>query len=243
MCWLKWSREKSLILALSAFLCILYGKVACKTYYVRPISPPDAGCPRDPCKSLNKYGHFTNLDPPNNNSVTMILIGGNHSVRRDVYNFGSPENSHTLCIIGDNNTVTVNNLEAAITIKNVILEMFSASKVYFYIDKSVVENQITNISISYYVFVESAIILRNVHLTLKDSNFSGSTLTAIMFYSSTLTVVGHVRFLNNRGYQGGALMLVGTVMQISKESNLLFQENYAERTGSANICCASSNDD
>ena len=80
--------------------------------------------------------------------------------------FGSPENSHTLYIIGDNNTVTVNNLEAVITIKNMILEMFTASKVYFYIDESVVENQITNISIPYCVFVESAIILRNIHLTL-----------------------------------------------------------------------------
>ena len=39
-----------------------------------------------------------------------------------------------------------------------------------------------------------------------------------MLYSSTLTVVEHVRFLNNRGYQGGALMLVGTIMQTFRES-------------------------
>ena len=221
-----------MILVLSAFLCI-YSLVTCKTYYVRPISPPGIGCPRDPCYSLNEYGHFTDLDPPNNNSVTMILIGGTHSVRRDVYNFGSPENSHTLHIIGDNNTATVNNLEAAITIKNMILEMFSAFKVYFYIDEAVVEHQITNISILNCTFAKSSMILRNVHLTIKDSNFSGSTSTAIMLYSSTLTIVGHVRFLNNRGYQGGAIMLVGTVMQISKESSLLFQENYAEKTGGA----------
>ena len=54
-----------------------------------------------------------------------------------------------------------------------------------------------------------------------------------MLYSSTLTVVGHIRFHNNRGFQGGALMLVGTVLNIARKANLLLQENYAESTGGA----------
>ena len=47
--------------------------------------------------------------------------------------------------------------------------------------------------------------------------------------------MGHVSFHDNRGYQGGALMLVGTVMNIAREANLLFRENnyYAENTGGA----------
>ena len=76
-------------------------------------------------------------------------------------------------------------------------------------------------------------ILANVHLTVKDSTFSDSTSTAIMLFSSTLTTVGHVRFHNNKRFQRGALMLVGTALEVSRKANLLFQDNYAANTGGA----------
>ena len=123
--------------------------------------------------------------------------------------------------------VIVNGLEGAIKVKNMILEKFMASKIYLYIDESVVNSQITHISIINCAFIESALALMNVYLTIKDSTFSDSTSTAIMLFSSTLTVVGNVIFHNNKGYQGGALMLVGTVMNIARDAklNLLFLED------------------
>ena len=107
-----------------------------------------------------------------------------------------------------------------------ILEGFTTSKIYIYIDESVVNSQITNISTISCNFIDSAMILTNVHLTIINSTFSDR-------FSSTLTIMGHVSFRDNRGYQGGALMLVGTVMNIARETNLLFQENHAENTGGA----------
>ena len=225
---------KPLLLILLALQC------ACNSnntvYYVRPTSQYVV-CPSDECHTLSYYG--TNyLKFPENNTVTMILLKGNHSlgVDRSVYNFGSPDNSNTLHVRGDNqssNAVKVFRVKGAITAKNLILERFTASNIYLYTDESVVNSQITRISIIDCAFIESAMILTNVHLTIKDSNFSDSTSTAIMLFSSTLTTVGHVRFHNNKGYQGGALMLIGTVMNIAREANLLFQENYAEDTGGA----------
>ena len=230
-------KQKSNLLTLSLLAFCTCTQNKNNVYYVRPISPPDVDCPGDPCQSLHDYGTET-LETPDTNTVTMILIEGYHSADRHsyVYNFGSPINSYTLHIIGNNqssNTAIVEDLKTAITVKNMKLESFNASKIYLYIDESVVESQTTNISISNCAFIECAMILTNVHLTIKDSNFSGSTSTAIMLFSSTLTILGHVTFHNNMGFQGGALMLVGTVMKIAKGTKLYFQENYAENTGGA----------
>ena len=40
------------------------------------------------------------------------------------------------------------------------------------------------------------------------------SLIAIMLFSSTLTIMGQISFLNNRGYQGGALRLVQGCRQV-----------------------------
>ena len=55
----------------------------------------------------------------------------------------------------------------------------------------------------------------------------------LVSHTCTLTIVGHVNFCRNKGFQGGALMLIGTVMNIAREANLLFHENSAENTGGA----------
>ena len=68
-------------------------------YYIRPSSPQNVDCPSDHCCSLNVYG--TNESKPHENyTVIMILIDGNHSTNGDVYNFGSPNNSHTVHVRG-----------------------------------------------------------------------------------------------------------------------------------------------
>ena len=67
----------------------------------------------------------------------------------------------------------------AITVNNMTLEGLTTSKIYLYIDESVVNSQITHISIINCDSIENAMILINVHLTIKDSNFSDSTATAM----------------------------------------------------------------
>ena len=226
-------RSQLLIVILAASQCLCSNSNI--VYYIKPVDSQSVKCPGDPCHSLNVYG-TDKPKPPNNNTVTMIFLKGYHSTLADVYNFGSPENSLTLHAMGDSQSsksVVIDKLKGAITIKNIILENFTALNIYLYIDETVVNTQTTNVSISSCAFVRSALILTNVHLIVKDSTFSDSTSTAIMLFSSTLTIVGHVRFHNNKGFQGGALMLVGTVLEISREANLLFQENHAANTGGA----------
>ena len=218
---------KSVMLSLLVLSCV---RSKNEHYYVKPTSPQDVDCPGHPCQHLKHYS-TEELDTSEikmyDIMVTMLLIEGNHSVHLDsIYNFGSPVASCTIHVVGNGQ-----NSKSGVTVEIMILEKITATEVYniMYTDQSVEDSQITNISISNCAFVKSAMMLKNIHLNIKDSNFSENTWTAIMLYSSTLTVVGHVRFLNNKGYQGGALMLIGTVIQISKESNLLFQENYAEK--------------
>ena len=222
---------KQLILILLALQCAYSSNNT--VYFVYPLG---VDCQlRSQCHSLYYYGTDI-LKPHENNTVTMILFGGNHSTLDSVYNFGSPENSHTLHVKADSQSskpVVINELKGAITVKNMILEGFTASKIYIYIDESVVNSQITDIMIINCTFINSAMILTNVHLTIINSTFSDSSSTAIMLFSSTLTIMGNVSFRDNRGYQGGALMLAGTVMNIARETNLLFQENHAENTGGA----------
>ena len=224
------------ILSLVSLSCAC---IKCEIYYVKPTSPQDVDCPGTPCQTLNDYGKLELPKSPDGNksdTVTMILIEGYHRASTNYYNFGSPIDSYALHVIGkgqSSNTVKVFKLETAITVMNMILENVTALKAYIYIDETVVDFQITNISISNCAFVESALILTNVHLTIKDSNFSKSTSTAIMLFSSTVTFVGRVMFHRNNGIQGGALMLIGALMKIAREAEVYFQENYAENTGGA----------
>ena len=51
-------------------------------YYVRPYLPQNVDCPSGyQCDTLNNYGTETDkLGLPENNTVTMILIQGNHTI-------------------------------------------------------------------------------------------------------------------------------------------------------------------
>ena len=81
--------------------------------------------------------------------------------------------------------------------------------------------------------INSVMIMTNVKLTVKNSNISNSTNTAISLYSSSVTFAGYVRFVGNSGYLGGALMLVGTTMKLTNNSKLCFRDNHATETGGA----------
>ena len=65
-------------------------------YDVWLTSSQNVDCPSDECHTFSYYGK-DKLKSPENNAVTMILLKGNHSLsaHRSVYNFGSPDNSHS----------------------------------------------------------------------------------------------------------------------------------------------------
>ena len=165
-------------------------------YYVRPYN---VDCPVSgyKCDILNNYG-TDDLELPEYNTVTIILIEGYHSTDSNVYNFGCPVNPYTLYITGNNNVTTsviVRNIKTAIMVKNIILESFTGLKIYSYIDESVVNSQLTNITISNCIFIESTMILTNVHLIIKESNFSDSVSTAIMLFSVPWLLWGMLDFI------------------------------------------------
>ena len=161
-------------------------------FYIRPTYPKGVDCPGTPCQSLKYFDKEAEIPKPpityKFDTVTMILIEGYHTIHGRAYNFGSPGNSRILQIIGHglSNAAIIEELETAITVMDILLESLTALRIYLYIDESVVDSQITNISILNCTFVGSSMILTNVHLTIKDSNFSESTSTAITLFSSTL---------------------------------------------------------
>ena len=135
---------KSLMLILLALQCVCSSNDTVYYHNVRPVSPQDVNCPTDQYRTLNDFS-TDKLKPPESNTVT-ILIEGHHSTVGNVYNFGSPNNSHTLYVIGNSQsskTVIVNELRGAITVRNMTLERFTASKIYLYIDELVVNSQTT----------------------------------------------------------------------------------------------------
>jgi hypothetical protein len=139
-------------------------------HYIRPIAtyyPEDVVCPRNPCHNLNYFDKELAVPKPpvsyEFDTVAMILIEGCHTICGSAYNFGSPGNSRTciLHIIGQgqrSNNVTIEELETSITVMDMTLESFTALKIYLYIDESVVDSQITNISILNCAFVGSSMI-------------------------------------------------------------------------------------
>ncbi len=152
---------KFLMVNLLALSCVCRDN---NTYYVRPYFPQHVDCQAGyQCDSLQNYGTATDeLELPENIIATMIIIEGYHTIDSSVYNLGCPVNPYTLHIIGNGNdaaSVTVHNIETAITVKIMILESFKGSKIYLYIDESVVNSQITNISISNCIFMETTMIL------------------------------------------------------------------------------------
>ena len=139
----------------SVLSCILNFSKS-ELYFIRPTHPKDVVCPRNPCQHLNYFDKELGVPKPpvsyEFDTLTMILIEGYYTIHASANNFGSPGNSRILHIIGhgqESNNVVIEELETAITVMDMILENFTAMKVYLYIDESVVDSQVTNISIQF----------------------------------------------------------------------------------------------
>ena len=227
-------------------LLIVISTTSCRVYYVKPTIPSRYKCPTEGdnyqlCKTLNGYiKHQKEFDSRHEEElVIMVFLKGYHIVTTDTYNtnFGSPLNSDTLHIKGngDPTDIIIKGLETMITANTMIMiENVTAIATRLYatiVDFEVGVDFIA--SIMRCNLINSVIIMTKVNLTVENCNVLNSTSTAISLYSSTVTFAGYVRFVRNRGYLGGALMLVGTTMKLTNNSKLYFKDNHATETGGA----------
>ena len=71
-------------------------------------------------------------------------------------------------------------------------------------------------------FTASEVIIQTANVRVKDCIFVDSSQSALTLFSSELTLVGEVTFLNNCGTNGGALALIGTNLNIGNNSFIHF---------------------
>ena len=227
------------ILSLALINLLLISCSNCKVYYVKPTILSRHDCPGKPCHTLNEYikrqGGFNSKNEKQVRVIMVFLKGHHHiNVTTENYNFGSPVNSRRLYIkgSGDPKDVVLDGLETTIIASTISMRNITAIKTRLY--ASIIDfKAVMNITTLWCNFIESIMIMTNVNLNIKNSNFLNSTKTTVSLYSSTVTLVGNVRFVRNRGYLGGALMLVGTTMKLANGSKVYFRENHATETGGA----------
>ena len=226
-------------------LLIVISTTSCRVYYVKPTIPSWYKCPTEGenyqlCKTLKGYiQHQKKFNSTDEEEVAiMAFLKGYHIVTRGTYNiknFGSPVNSNTLYIQGSGHPMdtVIKGLETTIIANTIIIENITTIATRLY--ASIVHDFEVEVDIifSRCNFVNTIMIVANVNLFVKNSNILNSTSTALSLYSSTVTFVGYIRFVRNKGYLGGALMLVGTTMKLANNSKLYFRDNHATETGGA----------
>ena len=72
------------------------------------------------------------------------------------------------------------------------------------------------------------------NISFVDCNFTGNRGTPITAYSSRFNVSGTLIFMNNTGYEGGALAFYDdSTMGVHNNTEILFMSNHAQRVGGA----------
>ena len=93
-----------------------------------------------------------------------------------------------------------------------------------------------NVHVDTLGLVQSTVYLADMtSVSLSDCRFHSNQATAILAARSTVFMAGHVEFINNSGYQGGALALYGFSRLTVTKSNthLSFTQNSASNVGGA----------
>ena len=72
------------------------------------------------------------------------------------------------------------------------------------------------------------------NVSFVDCSFTGNRATPIVAYSSHFSVSGTINFVNNTGFEGGALAFYDdSFMSVHNNTEILFAGNYAQRVGGA----------
>ena len=86
--------------------------------------------------------------------------------------------------------------------------------------------------ISNSIFNEVSIILSNAVVSIYNIQFHNSTSTAFTAYFCRVTIESRVSFFNNTGTNGGAMSLIGSLLQFSNR-DVTFRQNRARQNGGA----------
>ena len=84
------------------------------------------------------------------------------------------------------------------------------------------------------ISIETAITLHQSHVTFSDnSKFYRNHNSALISYSSVITLAGSVSFFNNSSIRGGAMTLYSSTLNLASGANISFINNSAQETGGA----------
>ena len=86
------------------------------------------------------------------------------------------------------------------------------------------------------IFINGAspLTIRKSNVTFScNSQFFNNHNSALVSYSSTITLSGTLSFINNTGIRGGAMALYSSTMYLTSGLNISFINNSAEQTGGA----------
>ena len=77
------------------------------------------------------------------------------------------------------------------------------------------------------------IVLRNTELDVSGTIRFENGINAIVALNSTVIIAGNVSFINNTGYQGGAMSLTDSHMTVATDAHVIFKGNHADYVGGA----------
>ena len=225
------------------------GSVSTKFLYVSP--GPDRSrsskveCPREVdnantyCETMEYYLENTHLYE-NTTVVKFLFLQGFHMAAVHT-NFSRQEsvqlalNSDLELIgLGSPENVNINEFNSILTLPGHLLMTnitLNQSNVYVY--KPGHHGQKIAVDIVNCKFHETSSVFSQANISVKHSEFGNSSTTAIKIYHSVITFYDDVAFIGNSGYEGGALVIVGSKMYVESNSTVLFYSNHASRVGGA----------
>ena len=162
-------------------------------------------CPGYPCKTLDEY-IISASNKTYYSNLTVILLEGHHTRDYKTLNYQKhikiPEIIQVIGYGLPKRTILKNMKVILSTPKEVLMDGFTVQGSTL---STLTSTEITyrHVKIIRCAFTESTITLSNAELTITDSSFSLSPSTAIILSSSTLTLIGNVRFSYNKGIKEG----------------------------------------
>ena len=209
------------------------------TLYVKPGHPADPPCPCPPnevCESLEFY----TLEDTGDN-VTLIFLCGYHTLEtlrnsttevRDIHYLNIQGRSHEGVSDPSRNVIIYGIQLIVRNVSEVHLSNVTINDTTFKVYPKSMDDRVT-FNMSNCHFFGSDCLIISADMTIRDSSIVNGTNTAFNLIQSTLTLAGDVEFRGNTGEKGGALALVSTELNISRNANVTFSDNYAISKGGA----------
>ena len=235
-------------LKLLVLLAMTFISVHCKleTFYVKPAhNTSNCSCPNDTlrCATFDVYANITRdgwIQASSNDTgreIELIFLCGNHTLNSSNIATLNLSRLSYLAVKGYAGDKT-----SPVVIQNVILKIQNISKLHmedvtivditFSVHPADLEDKVI-FHIKNSIFIQSDCLIVHSDLTIENSDIINGTNTAFNMVSSTLTLTGNVNFRGNSGERGGALGLISSHLNISRNTTVTFSNNHATSKGGA----------